>query len=204
MSEQERRAYLLSMLARYGRAGRALKGVMLDEYCANAGVGRKHAIACLRQMRRVTEGCSGVVKPGAVPTDLACATRTGRPVHYATDASLVVAIHAIWEAPSDPAASAWWRYYRPGSRTTNSKSASACHARPSARSTPSQRPPWIGCWPPRARRIDNDCMVSRAPHQHAASCWCAPITMSLIVPEALRPTPWPTAEQASRGTSSGC
>ena len=48
MSEQDRRAYLLSMLARYGHAGRTLKGVMLDEYCANTGVGRKHAIACNR------------------------------------------------------------------------------------------------------------------------------------------------------------
>ena len=90
------------MLARYGRAGRTLKGTMLDEYCANAGVGRKHAIACLRQMRRATEAHSSVAELGAVPTASARATRTGRPVHYAADAALVAAIHAIWEAAKRP------------------------------------------------------------------------------------------------------
>ena len=90
------------MLARYGRAGRMLKGMMLDEYCANAGVGRKHAIARLRQMRRATEARSSVVELGAAPTASACATRTGRPVQYAADAALVAAIHAIWEAAKRP------------------------------------------------------------------------------------------------------
>ena len=102
MSEQERRAYLLSMLARYGHAGRTLKGVMLDEYCANTGVGRKHAIACLQQMKRATEGPINRVEVATVPPNAARATRRGRPVRYAADASLVAALHAIWEAAKRP------------------------------------------------------------------------------------------------------
>ena len=106
MSEQERRAYLVSMVERYALAGRVDKGIMLDEYCANSGVGRKHAIACLQQMMRPSEGhldatdATEALRPHPVRSTRA--TRTGRPVRYAADADLVAAVQAIWEAAKRP------------------------------------------------------------------------------------------------------
>ena len=103
MSEQERRAYLLSMVGRYALAGRIEKGIMLDEYCANAAVGRKHAIACLKRLVRVAR--QPIVAASAEqthPPQALGAARLGRPAYYAADGDLVVALHAIWQAAKRP------------------------------------------------------------------------------------------------------
>lgn len=91
------------MVERYALAGRIEKGIMLDEYCANALVGRKHAIACLKRLVRVA---SQPIKAGSAeqthPPQAHGTARLGRPAYYAADGDLVAALHAIWEAAKRP------------------------------------------------------------------------------------------------------
>ena len=73
---------LLAVLRpRYARASKAQKGLMLDEFCANAGYHRKAATRALRR------------KPRSVPT----ARHAGRPPKYSRAVLLPVLIKA-WEA----------------------------------------------------------------------------------------------------------
>lgn len=52
MSLPSRREYLEKIRGRYGRAGREHKGKILDEFCANCGHHRKHAVRLLRAGQR--------------------------------------------------------------------------------------------------------------------------------------------------------
>ena len=62
MSRSERRADLHAIAARYAAAPRAQKRRMLDDYCATAQVGRKHAIARIgRAVKALTDKGAGVI-----------------------------------------------------------------------------------------------------------------------------------------------
>ena len=80
MSQQERRAYVQAIAARYAVAGRSQKSVMLDEYCATAKVGRKYAIAQMgRANQALADEAVGIVRRQR--------RRTGRCPIYAADAA---------------------------------------------------------------------------------------------------------------------
>lgn len=91
------------MVERYALAGRIEKGIMLDEYCANALVGRKHAIACLKRLvRAARQPLNAASAERTQPSQAHGTARLGRPAYYAADGDLVVALHAIWEAAKRP------------------------------------------------------------------------------------------------------
>ena len=172
MSEQERRAYLLSMVERYALAGRIEKGIMLDEYCANGGVGRKHAIACLKRLVRVARQPIGAASAEQThPPQALGAARLGRPAYYAADTPAW-----SWRStrfgrrPSARAASAWWSYCRSGPRTVRRTPDGSFHATPSAQSRPSRRGALIGCWLQRAPLTDNCFTGWRVPQRLWNGC----------------------------------
>ena len=46
MGKSERKAYLVAIRARYQRANKPAKGLILDEFCAVCGYHRKYALRC--------------------------------------------------------------------------------------------------------------------------------------------------------------
>lgn len=78
---RSRREYLEAIRARYRKARRKEKAVILDEFCANCGYNRKYAIRLLRQKK---EAASGQRRPG--------------PRSVYDDEHLLVALKRIWFA----------------------------------------------------------------------------------------------------------
>lgn len=65
MSPRSKREYLAAIVKRYRAAPRALKSVILNEFCSACGYHRKHALRLLRTFRRFTQ--KSPVKRGRKP-----------------------------------------------------------------------------------------------------------------------------------------
>jgi hypothetical protein len=82
MGRSERKAYLAAIRARYYRANKAAKGLILDEFCAVCGYHRKYALRCLNQQSRLP-------RPPK--------RRAGRPSKY-DDPAILKPLRVIWLA----------------------------------------------------------------------------------------------------------